>query len=395
MKSYLRGMLLAFAPVVSSCIFFGLQDIPCKNTDNCPKAYTCIFNKAADTHDDIGVCYKNEQLAATHGEVNPDSACDDAPCCAQPPCRRMPDSSPYCVDASGQVDAPPSMGQDFAGQDCGYIFSGHNFKSLTFTENSWRSIDVIQDDRTGLSWEASPSQMSMQREDLRAYCESLYNHNGELAWRLPSFQELMTLVDYGRIDKALSAGSPRIPYDAFLYAAGLARANYVGQINFGEGQASIVAESQPLYPLCVFGDLAWSCPKQDELDDAADELEDRRSGLVWAKSEQGEVNWKQALRYCETLEVAAHADWRLPSAKEMAMLVDLGRRYDDLKVCPAIQQGLGWQSSAARDQQYWSSTPFVSNALHQAWAWDLNAGHLANIDISALRRARCVRTWSP
>ncbi|MCX5899218.1 MAG: DUF1566 domain-containing protein, partial [Proteobacteria bacterium] len=53
---------------------------------------------------------------------------------------------------------------------------------------------------------------------------------------------------------------------------------------------------------------------------------DTGTGLMWQQATaSGTSTWEEALGYCESLDFAGHTDWRLPTAKELASIVDTTR----------------------------------------------------------------------
>jgi len=77
------------------------------------------------------------------------------------------------------------------------------------------------------------------------------------------------------------------------------------------------------------------------------------------KDESPEMNWEGALKYCEELELAGHSDWRLPSIREIATLLDLSYKdstwfhkefFPDVKTAPL---GFYWASTTYGDSFGW------------------------------------------
>jgi len=84
---------------------------------------------------------------------------------------------------------------------------------------------------------------------------------------------------------------------------------------------------------------------------------------MWQKTTApGTYTWETALVYCENLNLANHTDWRLPTAKELASLVDTSRNS------PAINTTY---LPDTRSSDYWSSTTYAGSSYY---AWYLNFG---------------------
>jgi len=75
-------------------------------------------------------------------------------------------------------------------------------------------------------------------------------------------------------------------------------------------------------------------------------------------------NWKNALSYCKDLELAGHADWRLPAAKELQSLIDYTRSpatSGSAAIDPVFNSTTIINEAGQEDYgQYWTSTTHVS-----------------------------------
>ncbi len=81
---------------------------------------------------------------------------------------------------------------------------------------------------------------------------------------------------------------------------------------------------------------------------------DQAGGLMWQQTDDGQSrNWKDALAYCENLDLAGYSDWRLPNIKELQNIVDY--RYH----APALDK----QFLQQRDPRgwFWSATTHGDN----------------------------------
>jgi hypothetical protein len=84
-------------------------------------------------------------------------------------------------------------------------------------------------------------------------------------------------------------------------------------------------------------------------------ITDQVTGLMWQQADGGSHSWDDAATYCQGLELGGHADWRLPSRKELLSIVDYG------KTNPAIDPVFSCSISV-----YWSDTP---RAVYPGFAW--------------------------
>ena len=55
--------------------------------------------------------------------------------------------------------------------------------------------DIIQDVRTGLTWQREPSPTAVSFTDAAVVCQALSLDTFTSGWRVPSYKELLTLVD--------------------------------------------------------------------------------------------------------------------------------------------------------------------------------------------------------
>jgi len=109
---------------------------------------------------------------------------------------------------------------------------------------------------------------------------------------------------------------------------------------------------------------------------------DTVTGLMWQQSDDGNGRtWQEALDYCEGLEYADSADWRLPNVRELESLVDWDRcslTIDPVFVC---------HSSYC----YWSGSTYAY-FTDRAWYVDFNEGDVCSKNKDDYRNyVRCAR----
>ncbi|MDH5638810.1 MAG: DUF1566 domain-containing protein, partial [Nitrospinota bacterium] len=92
---------------------------------------------------------------------------------------------------------------------------------------------------------------------------------------------------------------------------------------------------------------------------------DNSTGLTWMKGDSlsmgaGTLNWQGALAWCENIDFAGRADWRLPNTKELQGIVDYTRSPDttgSAAIDPAfIASQITVESGAAGYGFYWTGT---------------------------------------
>jgi hypothetical protein len=114
-----------------------------------------------------------------------------------------------------------------------------------FNSNS----DVIQDLQTGLIWQRYPSTTPMVFGDAAAYCATLQLNVYSSGWRVPSYKELLTLVnevpdaeyENGKVEQEWIDGNafPFTVIDLGYWSSSMypAKAGYAYTVDFSDGTA--------------------------------------------------------------------------------------------------------------------------------------------------------------
>ena len=79
--------------------------------------------------------------------------------------------------------------------------------STRFIVLSNMNSEAVLDRETGLVWERTPSTFKLKWQDAQLNCNNLTVVN-RMGWRLPTLQELASLVDRGQSSPALPPGHP-------------------------------------------------------------------------------------------------------------------------------------------------------------------------------------------
>jgi len=264
------------------------------------------------------------------------------------------------------------------------------------TVGSQPLTSCVKDEITGLIWEGK------EPDGLRAFT-NLYTHlNNGLAtdtsgyvsavnasnlcgfsdWRVPTNQELVSIVDYGR-------AIPSIATSWFPYtAAGDYRSvepwsndpfNHGYIVRFSVGYSGTATLATGIAVRLVRGS-SFSGPRYSYStvaypgDGANNAVNDALTGLQWRRCEQGRV-WSgsactgthstfthdQALRHAQ-----AQSGWRLPNIKELTSLTDLtvSGNADAALINPTAFPG-------AESRTVWASSPFSSDN-NLAWIVDFD-----------------------
>jgi len=238
---------------------------------------------------------------------------------------------------------------------------------------------TVTDNVTGLMWQQTDDDITRLWQGAIDYCEDL-TLAGYTDWRLPDEYELQGIVDYGRSNPAIGttyfpgtnssyywSSSPSARYDSYAWRVG-----------FSSGYVGYHHEAYDKYARCVRGESA----SQSFTDNGDDTIMDNVTGLMWQQEDDDVTrDWEDALAYCEELDLAGYADWRLPDIKELRSIVD-NTTYN-----PAIDTTYfpGTNSS-----DYWSSSTGAYYTYH-AWRVDFSNGYVNSSDKAGNEYARCVR----
>ncbi len=242
------------------------------------------------------------------------------------------------------VISMPKQGEAFLGQDAHY-----QINIPTYTDNG---DGTITDNITRLMWQkVMGEKMSFEEAFQRAKKLELGGHHD---WRVPSIKELYSLIQFtGRV-QGQRAIEPFIDIRYFKQPLGSSRqgereidaqtwssTEYVGRtmrndetvfgVNFVDGRIKGYPKYNPrtrkpnkMYFRCVRGNKAYG--KNSFNDNGNGTISDSATGLMWQQSDSRKaMNWEEALKYAESLELSGHGDWRLPNAKELQSIVDYTR----------------------------------------------------------------------
>ncbi len=247
----------------------------------------------------------------------------------------------------------PGENEPFYGQDAmykGYQSTYRNYKNGT-----------ILDMNTGLTWQEDEDRQMRNLQDALHYADTL-TLDGKNDWRLPTLEELVTLVQYGQTQVMIdTAYFSELPGDgASLVYWSNSRADQTDgrpiALNFGSGQTAFTDSGAALYVRCVRGPFYMDSLG---ITDDGNVLIDSASGLTWQKNAgAAQLTWQEALHYAETLNDGGFSDWRLPNVRE---LYKLAQYYPE---SPS-------KNGVSGTESYWSSTTDAANPA-RAWTVDFN-----------------------
>ncbi|MDC5851785.1 DUF1566 domain-containing protein [Vibrio europaeus] len=324
-----------------------------------------------------------------------------------------------CFGLRNTLSSCPSSSDDTFGQDAQY-----QGNTPSYTKNS---NGTVSDKVTGLMWTQSTdlngdgkidAQDKLSYDDALDYVTSL-NHGGYSDWRLPSIKELYSLILFDGQDPSgvnQSGIVKMIPFldsryfdmnagdvhsgERLIDSQFVSSTKYVSTtmnkdetvfgVNFidgrikGYGIASPRGGDKTFYVLAVRGNPDYGINQFTDNNNGT--ITDSATSLIWQQSDsQSQMDFPQALAYCENLELAGRSDWRLPSVKELQSIVDYTRSpaTSNSAAIDPIFNTTAITSEANREDyaNYWSSTTHenMRNGGHGAYvAFGSSLGYMRN-----------------
>lgn len=269
-----------------------------------------------------------------------------------------------CYNNDGKISCP-QPGEAFYGQDAQYATVSHTFTDL--------GNGIIRDNITGLEWQQETAPGSYTVNMALAYCESS-SLGGHDDWRLPTVKELLTLVECG-----ITGPEAKINITFFYDTEPSSYWTSQGHLN-GEGVfdwyyvSFFEGDVYFLNKLIYFRSVRAVRSGQQEssggfVDNRDGTVTHSSTGLMWQQATApGTYDWKQALAYCESLELSGYDDWRLPNRNELLSIVDHNR--EDLLINTSY-------FSDTEPSSYWTSTTSMDTSSN-TWfleftdAWEVN-----------------------
>jgi uncharacterized protein DUF1566 len=115
--------------------------------------------------------------------------------------------------------------------------------------------EAVRDQTTGLVWEQSPALDMSDWEMAQRRCSSSHA-GGDTDWRVPTVQELRTLVEPSSIDVKLPADHPFANVEPSIYWSSTERREngaYASFVNFSSGRSATLEKFMPSFVWCVRG----------------------------------------------------------------------------------------------------------------------------------------------
>ncbi|HPS31614.1 MAG TPA: DUF1566 domain-containing protein [bacterium] len=301
----------------------------------------------------------------------------------------------FCYNDTAIMNCP-AQEENYYGQDAQYT---KYCKPRSYTVSGTAESDIVTDNNTGLIWQKTipttysgctggdPTGSMCQWQEAINYCNGL-TYAGQTDWRLPTKRDLSTLIDYGRFKPAIDSTISTNKNLGFFWSS-LSFAydeNYAWSENFSNGDddyyiVTYFSKSMAHYVRCVRGE-EWN-PENNFIESTVlgnNIVTDSKTGFIWTTiSTIVTESWKDSLNYCETLDYAGYADWKLPNIEEIKTLIDY------------TKNGPASSFPGMPVSDFWSSTTVVSG-LNKAWSISFASGLVSGkLDKTESHYFLCVR----
>ena len=259
------------------------------------------------------------------------------------------------------------------------------------------NANIVKEEQSNLYWQDNiQAKTTIEKyAEAESYCAALTLNDID-SWRLPTYNELLTIVNYERVQPSVyDTFSNTNDKEYWTQTKSAANASlYRWTIHFKRG---VVHFATGAYPStfstthnvrCVSDEFANKRLKERDFSKNGDVVTDNIHRLLWQDSLNTKVDkysFSEADAYCDNLSLGGlTSGWRVPTVKELASLVDI-EAYD-----PAID---GNFTNTAYNDAYWTND---SQSGLDTSKWDINFKD-AVIGLTGTRNAsfdqyvRCVR----
>jgi hypothetical protein len=298
------------------------------------------------------------------------------------------------------------LGKLSTGQTTSYVDYDDGYYQKGLIRKYIRQNGIVIDLVTGLQWQDDYSDnngkvktkdvygVSSSDKDPNHYCRKL-TLGGYDDWRLPNFEELQSIIDYGRsgpavnpiFENILDSNSRWRGYywssTNFEYPFG-----YNKRIQFDKGNYDW--DDMVAYVICVRGGKDNNSfvisGNRYIRDNDKEVVVDNVTNLMWQDNNETLTNsktWENAIDYCENLTLGGYDDWYLPNINQLHSITKEFRHQ------PSINPVFNYSSLS----HYWSSTTMVSNT---SYAWSVEFEDCVTSDRQNKKKTtkllvRCVR----
>jgi len=247
-----------------------------------------------------------------------------------------------CYNETEEIPCP-NVGEDFYGQDAQYL---DKCVPRSYSISGTSPEEIVTDNNTGLEWQRTISENTFTWQDAIDYCDEL-NYGGYEDWRLPTADELSTIIDIGKKYISVDVDVFYLIKDnnywsssSFVNDSSLAHFVY-----FGIGDVSLYPKTETNHVQCVRGSSFFETSFAEYINNEKVVVKDLNLGLYWQKEHSEKITWTAALEYCENLDYAGFNDWRLPNINELKGLIDY-TKYNPGSIFPEMVSDVFWSASS-------------------------------------------------
>ena len=234
-----------------------------------------------------------------------------------------------CFDTEKEIPCPVK-GEPLYGQDAQYAELGTCIsRDFTVQKYGEGKADVVFDTASGLEWQRKVAPWHPVNFMAAHYC-NVANFGGHCDWRLPTVDELLSIVDIEKYDPAINENYfPDTPSTLF-YSSEYGRYTQSPYSFYGYG-VDFERGTESMYESDYVDSGAFRCVRNEfETVDiyadcnskylSSDIVASVFADLVFQRSPTADKTWQEALEYCENLNFAGISDWRLPNKNEIKLL---------------------------------------------------------------------------
>ena len=165
------------------------------------------------------------------------------------------------------------------------------------------------------------------------------------------------------------------------------------------GSKTIIVKVLPKPNRVLFSTVPSVTQKSYTRDNNKEVVTENSLNLMWqdnAEAESVTKSWEEANAYCKNLNLASHADWRLPSRLELVYLVDYSRSrpaIDQKFIHTAFSGNVPPADILAKFNptiRYWTANTFTNNGARACWV-EFSYGILHGDEKGVKSHVRCVR----
>ena len=237
------------------------------------------------------------------------------------------ESTHFIITHTGQTEAHDLKGRlveqnRIEGLDANRI-------TLPMSFNVLNNGNIVQDCHTGLMWDNEHHDILLSFKDAFEFVKDLNDrhYGGYCDWRLPSREELRSIVSYSGHIPAIEEGAfSNVKAELYWTAESHKLDHHLAWgVYFGYGCCIGYPKQTLAYVKAVRGKKApFSMPSKERFTIHSDgTVTDRVTHLMWMQEETPLLSLKDALIYCKDLKLGGYEDWVLPNMKELGTLINL------------------------------------------------------------------------